>query len=182
MDRPDRIASGQISDRSGDFENAIPGGRGQAELLEGRLEQTAAVGVEGTKPAYLLGSHPGVEGKGVGSESIDLKAPRSGHPAGHLGRGLTGAAAQLVQADGRYLDVQVHAAHQRTGDPFAIATDESRAARARGPGITQMATGASLRSLFATCALWPRSLRGTPTRPSYGRWGTISGSDGLLSG
>jgi hypothetical protein len=121
----DGIAAGEVGDGAGDFEDAVEGAGGEAEALEGGVEEGAAGRLDGTEPAESLGSHGGVDrAAGRGPEALALEGTGGGDALGHEGGGLSRAAAELAQGDRGDLDVEVDAVEERAGDAGAVALDQ----------------------------------------------------------
>ena len=150
MGGADLVAAGEVGDGAGNLEDAVEGAGGEAELLEGTVEQCAAGRVDGAETTERLGAHGCVDRcGGGGAEALPLDGAGGLHSGGDCRGGLGRTRAQLPKADRRDLDVQVDPVEQGTGDAAAIALDERRRAAAVVPRISQVAAGAFLRTLSA---------------------------------
>jgi hypothetical protein len=146
----DRVAPREVGDGAGYLEDTIERAGGEAQPLEGTVEEGAAGRIDGAEAAELLGAHGGVvRRRRAGPEALELEGASGGDAAGHRLRALARRGAQLLQADRRHLDVQVDAVEERPRDASAIALDERGRTAADVSRISQMATRAYLRSLSA---------------------------------
>src|ERR1700724_2148093 len=124
---------------------AVEGAGGEAELLEGVVEQALPGVVETAVAAEVLVRHRRVDrGRAGRAEAGELHRPRGRDARADDGGGLARGGAQLAQREGRHLDVQVDAVEQRAGDAAAVALDQRRQAGAGVAGVAEMAAGAGV--------------------------------------
>ena len=106
--------AGEVGDGARDLQDAVVGAGGEAELVDGCVEELLRRVVEAAVLLHVLRSHVSVEEEGLVGEPFELIMPRLFNALAHLQRRFAGGgAAQHVVAEGRHLDVDVDAVEQR---------------------------------------------------------------------
>lgn len=133
----DVLTASQIGDGARQFEHAMVGTGGQLKLVHGGFHEVAARIIQLAELAHLGWTHFGVEADGGTGETLRLDIPGGFHTSAHSGGGFAGAVVgELLVLHAGYLDVDVDAVHQGTGDTLLVTGDRYGGA---GAGLESVA-------------------------------------------
>lgn len=138
---------GEISDGSGELENACVTARGQAKAAGDLFQQHLSGRVELAEFADVTGLHLGVGVQAEFTQPLTLNLARPGDPLADVGTALGRFdLSQVFVRHARNLDVQVDTIEQRAGQLAAVALNHCRstAAGVLLMRITQVAAGARI--------------------------------------
>ncbi len=119
MRRFDPHRAGKIGDRACDTQDAMVGARRQAELVQRAFEQGS---IARRQCAVTL--HFAMRERGIRlARTPNLQIARGDHASAHTRTGLAARAAraEFDQRHARYLDLQIDAIEERTGDARTVA-------------------------------------------------------------
>lgn len=146
----DSVGGFEVGDGAADFEQAVESTGGEAEALEGGIQETLGGAVEAAVVAELQGAHIGVDPRTMKlGKARFLMFAGGEHPLRHRPARFARRALELLQCHRRDLDMEVDPVQQGPRDPPPVAVDLECGAPAFVPRITQVATAAPLRCLFA---------------------------------
>src|SRR5690625_2766617 len=136
--------AGHVSNCAADFQYAIVSSCAQARPRDGHFHELLSFGTERAVLTNHARAHLRVAvNTGCAFESAPLHVPRLHHPDADIRRGLTVAApVKLFERNGRDLDVQVDAVHQRTADLREVTLHLYGRVHALSHRIVQMAARA----------------------------------------
>ncbi len=115
--RRDLFAGLQVRDGAGHFQDPVVGAGGKAELVHGLFHERLAVVADLAVLPDMARLHVRIGIDTVAFEAFELGCPGAGDAVADRGRRLTqGVRRNLVELDGRDLDMDVDPVHKRTGD------------------------------------------------------------------
>jgi hypothetical protein len=144
------FAGGKIGDRSGNFQDAVVGTNGEAEVCEGLIENAARGGIELAVAPHGARAHLRIRLHGRPREALALNRACGLNALADRGRALSGCEVRnLVGRQRRHFDLQVDAVEQGTGDLAEVTSDLRRRTDALPARVVEVAACALLRCLFA---------------------------------